>query len=211
MRSRTLVIIGAAASIAAMGCYPDLFISEPQELASVVTVVDSQTPLKTARTFALPDTVLHVKVDGDSTTIGHDGDAQILQRIREGFIGMGWQEITDVTTTRPDVVILTAVLERTQTGVAYAGWWGDWGYWGGWPAGYGPTWGWGYPTAIEFEYDTGTLAITMLDLRAGDPTTQQVPLLWAAGVNGVLATSSLEGALNGITQAFVQSPYLDRP
>jgi hypothetical protein len=29
-------------------------------------------------------------------------------------------------------------------------------------------------------------------------------------VNGVLTSTSLEGALNGIDQAFTQSPYLER-
>jgi hypothetical protein len=64
---------------------------------------------------------------------------------------------------------------------------------------------------VEFTYEAGTLLITMLDLVHGDASTRQVPLLWAAGINGVLTSSSLDGALAGITQAFSQSPYLERP
>jgi len=210
MRSRRLVVIGAAASIAAASCYPNQDVTNVSDFASVTTLVDSQAPFFAARTFALPDTVIHVSIDGAPTVTGHDGDAQILARIRAGFIAFGWREITDVRARGADVVILTSVLEREQTGVAYAGWGGSWGYWPGWPAGY-TGYGWGYPGTVEFTYEAGTLLITMLDLVHGDASTRRVPLLWAAGVNGVLTSSSLDGALDGITQAFVQSPYLERP
>jgi hypothetical protein len=212
MRTRRLVVIGAVGAIAAAGCYPNDDVTSVSDFASVTTLVDSQAPLRAARTFALPDTVIHTTLgDGTATTTSHAGDAQILDRIRAGFIDFGWREITDVRATRADVVILTAVLEREQTGVAYGSWWGDWGYWPGWPASYGG-YGWGYPgAAVEFTYETGTLLITMLDLLHGDASTKRVPLLWAAGINGVLTSSSLDGALDGITQAFIQSPYLERP
>jgi hypothetical protein len=63
---------------------------------------------------------------------------------------------------------------------------------------------------VTFTYDTGTLLITMLDVQHGDASSRRVPLLWAAGVSGVLTSSSLQGALEGIDQAFTQSPYLER-
>jgi hypothetical protein len=51
----------------------------------------------------------------------------------------------------------------------------------------------------------------MLDVAHGNTNAKRVPLLWAAGVDGVLTQSSLDGALKGIDQAFTQSPYLERP
>ena len=30
----------------------------------------------------------------------------------------------------------------------------SWGYWPGWPAGYTGGYGWGYPGAVEFTYET---------------------------------------------------------
>jgi hypothetical protein len=50
----------------------------------------------------------------------------------------------------------------------------------------------------------------MLDIQHGNMSTKRVPLLWAAGVSGVLTASSFTGALAGIDQAFAQSPYLER-
>ena len=140
MRTRRLLVIGAAASIAAAGCYPNQQdVTSVSDFASVTTLVDSQAPLRAARTFALPDTVIHVSIGEATPTTSHDGDTRILDRIRAGFIAFGWREITDVRAAGADVVILTAVLEREQTGVAYPGWGSSWGYWPGWPAGYTAT------------------------------------------------------------------------
>ena len=52
MRNHGVVGGLALAFAGIVSCYPGQFISVPQ-LASVTTVVDSQAPLKTARTFAV--------------------------------------------------------------------------------------------------------------------------------------------------------------
>ena len=195
---------------ASLGCYPDQITSLSQ-LASVTTLVDSQAPLRNARTFALPDTIVHLTVTTGPGVLRRDGDQQMIDRVRSELIALGWREIIDVRAERPDVVVLMAVSEQTNTGVAYGGWWSYWGWWPGWPVSYGSDWAWGYPaSAVTFTYDTGTLLITMLDVQHGDASSRRVPLLWAAGVNGVLTSSSLQGALTGIDQAFTQSPYLER-
>ena len=210
---RTIVAGALAVCVvaAASGCYPDE-IDSVSDLSSIITLVDtSAPPLHTARTFAIPDTVIHSLRSQGAGVIGHDGDPQVLARIRGHFLQLGWREITDVTVERPDVVVLVAVSEQTHTGVAYTDWWGDWGYWPGWP-GYGPDWTWGAPVgAVEFSFESGTLAMVMLDLRNGNTTLKEVPILWAGAIQGVLASSNLDRALTGIDQAFAQSPYLERP
>lgn len=197
-------------SSATLGCYPEQIVSLSQPV-TVTTLVDSQAPLKAARTFALPDTIIHPARAQGADVIGRDHDAEILAQIRSNFLGMGWREITDVSVERPDVVVLTFVLEQTNTGVAYTDWWGGWSFWPGWPIGYGPEWFWGYPGNVTtFTYESGTLAMVMLDIKHGDTSARRVPILWAGAVNGVLMVASFEDALNGIDQAFVQSPYLER-
>ena len=195
--------------VAGMGaCYPEE-IDNFTDLSSVITVVDSQQPLRVARTFAMPDTVIHSLRKQGTGVIGHDADPQVLARVRANFRVLGWREVTDLKAERPDVAVLNVVFEQTNTGVAYTDWWGDWGYWPGWP-GYGPDWAWGYPSAVAFNFESGTLAIVMLDLRGGDPTLRRVPVLWAAGIEGAVVTTSIGDVLNGIDQAFAQSPYLER-
>jgi len=206
----TLALPVLLLSSAALGCYPEQITSLDQAV-SVTTLVDSQAPLKSARTFALPDTVLHPEQRQGADIIGHEHDAVILATLRSNLVAMGWREITDVASERPDVVVLAFVLEQTNTGVAYTDWWGGWSYWPGWPVGYGPEWAWGYPGNVTtFTYESGTLAMVMLDLRNGDQSAKRVPILWAGAVNGVLAIASVDDALAGIDQAFTQSPYLER-
>lgn len=198
------LVLGAVCS----SCYPDE-IDSLVDAASVITVVDSQQPLRIARTYAMPDTVIHSLRAQGTGVIGHEADPQVLARIRANFSVLGWREVTDLKAERPDVAVLVMLFEQTNTGVAYAGWWGDWGYWPGF-TGYGPDWTWGYPSAVTFNFESGTLAIAMLDLRGGNPTFKSLPLLWVAGVEGAVITSSIGDVLNGIDQAFAQSPYLER-
>jgi uncharacterized protein DUF4136 len=210
MRVHATVIVLGALFTASMGCYPEQ-INSISRFVSVTTLVDSQAPLRNARNFALPDTIVHLTPTNGPGIISHSGDEQMIARVRAELVAFGWREVTDIGAERPDVVVLMAVLEQPNTGVAYAGWWSDWGWWPGWPVGYGSDWNWGYPAdAVTFTYETGTLLITMLDLQHGDASARRVPLLWGAGVNGVITSSSLQGALNGIDQAFAQSPYLER-
>lgn len=208
---RILAIGCAAIAIGGLGaCYPDE-IDSISSTPSIVTVVDSGQQLHAARTYAMPDTIIHSLRAQGAGVIGHDADPQILARIRANFDARGWRRTTDVATARPDVAVLVMLFERTNTSVAYTGWWGDWGYWPGWPS-YGPDWTWGYPAgAATFEFESGTLGIAMLDLRGGDPTFKNVPLLWVAGIQGAVITTSVGDVLGAVDQAFAQSPYLERP
>src|SRR3954467_221035 len=95
----------------AIGCYPEQIASLTQTV-SVTTLVDSQAALKTAHTFALPDTIVHPARAQGADVIGHEHDAEILATIRSNLVALGWREITDLATQRPDVVVLTFVLEQ---------------------------------------------------------------------------------------------------
>lgn len=210
MRLRMPMYVALVAAIASHGCYFDR-ISTIRDFATVTTLVDSEPPLRDARTYAIPDTVIHSKQAVGAGLIGHDADDEIIARIRANFAAYGWREVTDLAAERPDVVVLTVAFEQTNVGVAYTSWWADWGYWPGWPA-YGPEWGWGIPSdAVFFTYESGTLALVMLDIRNGNERDKKVPALWAAAINGILTQTSVDGALEGIDQAFAQSPYLSRP
>ena len=193
-------------------CYATDYNSVPSDLPGVViTVVDQGPALASARTFALPDTIVELPLG--SNTIDHAFDHQIIANIRAHMVGLGWQDVGTNPAARPDVVLLVADNTRIQTGVAYVDWFGAWGYLPYW----GPTvdagWGWGVPAgAVPYAFQAGTILITMLDRRADNPTLRSIPLLWAAGIDGVVtnAASTAERALIGVDQAFAQSPYLAR-
>jgi hypothetical protein len=213
MRVLATLTIPALVCAAAVACYPDQMDSLTQT-ASVTTLVDSQAPLRDARTFAMPDTIVAVNgVAGVVGVVGHDSEKQILTRIRESLISRGWRDVTDIRAEKPDVVVLTAVVVQGHTGAAYGDWWSAWGFWPGWGVTYSADWVWSSPDGtVTFTYETGTLLITMLDRHHDDTINKRVPLLWAAGVNAVLVppTANLDLAIAGIDQAFAQSPYLVR-
>jgi hypothetical protein len=204
--SSRLLVLGALVALGA-ACYTDR-IDNIRSFGTVVTLVDSQAPLRAARTFAMPDTIVVIR---GMDILTHAHDSEILARIRSKFIAAGWIEV-DPRRIRPDVVVLTSALAQEHTGTVSTAWWGPWGYWPGWPTAYGSDWIWGVPgTEFEFTYATGTLIITMLDVNDADAGGRRIPALWVAAVNGVLTVAAVDGALIGIDQAFVQSPYLVRP
>ena len=203
------LIAGIAVSLVATACE----ISNPftEDLGGVVvTVVDSGPQLFSARTFALPDTIVEVPRTS-SSSIDHSADDAIVAKIRQHFLAMGWQDVTGTGETRPDVVVLVAMSTRTETGVAYSGWYGAWGYLPYWGAGVSSAWTWGVPAGgIPYAYQAGTVLITMLDVRTQRADTQEIPLLWAAALDGIVSTPEDTAVRvgEGVDQAFAQSPYL---
>ena len=209
----------AAAILLVTACgNEDLF--GPDGAGVVVTVVDMGPALATARTFALPDTI--VEVPASAGTISHAADHAIVGSVRTHLRALGWRDLTGTPDAVPDVVVLVAASTRIQTGVAYTDWFGAWGYLPYWGAGVSSTWAWGVPVGIPYAYQAGTVLITMLDLRApraqlaqrqtGD-VDERIPLLWAAALDGVVtdAANTAARALDGVEQAFAQSTYLRVP
>jgi len=182
----------------------------PNNIGWVTTLVDSAPPaLQTARTFAVPDTI--VALNGG--TFNHAQDKAIAAEVRSQFLSLGWIQRADTTGPKPDVVIVMGTNTRTEVGISYADWFPNYGWIPYWCTPADPSWVWGAPAgAIAYVYEVGTLVITMIDLRAPRQTTKRVPVLWVAAVNGVLTDAPiLARVATGIDQAFAQSPYLRIP
>ena len=207
-----LLAATVATTVFMPACYASDYNNVAPDLPGVViTVVDQGPALASARTFALPDTIVEVPLG--SNTIDHSSDHQIIANVRAHMVGLGWQDVGFNPAARPDVVLLVADNTRIQTGVAYVDWFGAWGYLPYWGPSVNGGWTWGVPAgAVPYAFQAGTILITMLDRRADIPTLQRIPLLWAAGIDGVVtnAASTTERALVGVDQGFAQSPYLRR-
>lgn len=205
---RRLFGVAALATVVAAACD----VTNPGEVpfGSVVTLVDSvSSSLGTARTFAMPDTV--VELADASFSFDHAHDQEVVDRVREHLVALGWREVSGAG-ANPDVVVLNAASTRIETGVAYSGWFDAWGYLPYWGPAIDGSWAWGLPAgAVPYAFQAGTFITVMLDLRAprdGD-TNKHVPLLWASAVDGLVnGSSTTSRVLDGIDQAFAQSPYL---
>ena len=205
LRLRFLWAVAVVALVAA-AC-DDTQITE-QSFGAVVTLVDSGPALKSARTFVLPDTV--IRLSTGSTSVSPEVAKALIKEIRAQFLLLGWTELTDTATSHPDVLILVAASTRVETGVAYGSWFSAWGYLPYWGAPVDASWGWGMPVgAVPYSFQAGTLLVTMLEVRAPRDSTKRIPLLWAAALDGVVGDeSTIPRVIDGIDQAFEQSPYL---
>lgn len=203
-------------------CSPEFDASiEEQDLA--ITRVDDNQNFSGYNTFYLEDTVIYIVEDEeDLEDIDRTHDAQIISQVRQNFLDMGWQEITDPDKIESDadVSILLSAL-AVDMYFYYTYWWDywDWWYWGGWwYPGYPwyPVWpGYGYPS---YGYSVGTVMIDMVDIKNMQlPSSQdenpKIDILWTGAVNGILVGSdaSISNRLTKqIDQVFTQSPYLEK-
>jgi hypothetical protein len=191
-----------------VACYPG-DVSSIAELDVVMTRYATDYNFGQVTRFTMPDTIIHVNTDEpDAILIPRANDQQTLDRVRANLVAQGWTEVDweDAAGGDPvDVAILNLATasENTQ-------WWVSYPPGGCW---YYPCYGWGWywpPYVGTTSYDAGTYFMVMADANQITPSdsTQGV---WGGVVNGVLTSSSAsdyQRLLNGIDQAFSQSPYL---
>ena len=196
--------IGAGLS----ACYPERA-SQPTVLNSVTTVYDTLMAFSEATTFYMPDSVVHL---GGTDDISHVYDSLIVAQTAAWMVARGYTRVIDPTTA--DLTLNPAVAVNKYSYEDDLADWCD-------------VWGWAYPwvcsgwipdypeDVVGYEYSTGTLFIFMADLSGGvPPAVSRPPVVWVAGINGIISGNS-SGALankivDGIAQAFYQSPYIYR-
>ena len=204
--ARFIRLVLALVALAALAsCYPgDQLTTEEADV--VVTLFDESADFSVLRSYAMPDSIVHLVGEGDDT-ISRDFDDEILSLIVSNMGALGFTREGDPANA--DVIMLTAVAVNEQVG--YAGYpWG--GYWG-WYAPYPPNFGWGfypwYGASTIYTYRTGTIFMQMLDPARIDSTVSKVPTIWVGALNGLVQGDAVpERIADGINQAFAQSPYL---
>jgi hypothetical protein len=188
----------AAAVVGAAACYPDE-ITDVTEFDTVVTVPDTTTNFATALRYVLRDTIVHLPLEDNNYS--HAGDDAVVARIRANMNAAGYQEVQD--TTNADFLVATFLTTRQYVFIDWIG--------GCWYPYYG-CWGWYYPSyPYVYTYETGTVMVLIMDRRRRDQGLLQMPIAWFAAVNGVVDVGGeVDRAVEGIDQAFAQSPYLSR-
>ena len=200
LRATGLVMV-AGAWLAA--CYPERP-SQPNDYASITTVYDTLFRYDSAATFFIPDSVVHL---GGTDNINHAYDSLIVATTAARMVARGYTRVVD--STLADLILIPAVTVKENYDYAGADWCIVWGWTcSGWIP--------DYPVdEIGFTYSTGTIFIFMGNLASGfPPASTRPPVVWVAGINGVVSgNTSSELAtkiVDGIKQAFLQSPYIYR-
>jgi uncharacterized protein DUF4136 len=200
-------LFSGIAALTLVSCYPGT-IESTEELGTVTTLFDPNEDFTQNSTYALADTIMHicegVPGDTDCIPVSRLFDDQILDKVEAEMNALGYTRVDFDENNPPDVLVGVSAVARK--GYAIIGSYCDWWYW------YYPYYCYYPPAWTAIEYETGTVFITMEDPdRPNTANPPRIPLIWTGVVNGVLSSSSVnvERVLDGIGQAFEQSPYLD--
>ncbi len=201
----TGLVMAVGAGLAA--CYPERA-SQPNVYASVTTIYDTLFAFDSAVTFYMPDTVVHL---GGTDNISHVYDSLIVARTAANMTVRGYTRVMDPATA--DLSLNPVVTLKDNYDISIEDWCAVWEDWYPWVCS-----GWipDYPTdVVGYTYSTGTILIPMADLTGGvPPVVTRPPVMWLAGINGVVSGSSGSALANdiidGIDQAFAQSLYIFR-
>jgi hypothetical protein len=169
----------------------------------VLTLYDKDYDFGAVKRYAMPDSVIHITGDPDSTDsplISREYDDEILALVRSNFADRGYVLVDTNAVPAPDfAVVVTA--QATQ-------YWNMYSYWNPWYP-----WYW-YPpptVGVSYAFTIGTLYVQMGDLDLGvieedGPGTAH----WSANMNGIISsgTGTTDRLFDAINQSFVQSPYL---
>ena len=204
----TWLAVAVGAGLAA--CYPERA-SQPNNYASVTTIYDSLMAYDSVSTFYVADSVVHLVPPGGTDDISHAYDSLIIARTAANMTARGFTRVLDPSLA--DLTLNPAVTVTDHYDYAAVDWCLVWGWAYPWLCT-----GWipGYPVdIIGYTYSTGTILIPMADLSGGvPPAVAAPPVVWLAGLNGVITGNSasiIASAIqDGIDQAFTQSPYIFR-
>ncbi len=202
-RLLTYFIIASLSGFGLAGCYPQ-GPEFTEDLDVVYTNFDPEFDFPGHNTYAMPDQIVtDVQITNSGDTIYEYMKPiyadQILARIDANMAALGWSKV-DVS-ANPDVLMMPAGISSTTYFYSYWYCWWYGGYYGGW--------GWYYPPYYTVSsYTTGSLIMTMSDPTVDSPINRSATA-WIGAMNGLLSgNGNINRALDGIDQAFEQSPYL---
>ena len=206
----SIVFLGLIAS-----CAPASPSDEALASSIVITLRAPQANFTAYRTYHLRPVIRELTTDGTGmATLDPTLAAPLLDETRKQMSARGY-EAMDVATGADLALEMVYVSSEWVSTYCYS-WWDPY-YWGYPGYSYYP-----YYNCTGATWQTNTLATMMTDLRsAGEARargatpsrqTQVVSGIWFSGISGLLisASDSLQKGIDGIDQAFAQSPYLAR-
>jgi hypothetical protein len=175
------------------------------DLDVVATTHDATFNFAGATTYSLPTRVVVVGAPdaGIPDRIDPTTEQTILNTLKYQMDAQGYQQVQP-TAQFPDLVMTAAVLAVTNITYYYGYWCGYWAY-------YYPCYPYYPPVVGVSTYTVGTLVV---DLAKADAARTQLNGVWTAVIRGIQTGIKSEDQVrivNGIGQAFIQSPYLGRP
>lgn len=221
-RRRSLTLLPSLLGVFALGCYWTPTENERLEDAVVVSARDPEANLGAFRTFFVrpvirvldetADVAGSVPTTNQMENLPDPIAEPLLNATRSNLLERGYVEA--VSSDQAELAVDLVYVRGVQSDF-YCTYWGDWAYWGypGWSY-YSP-----YPCGTT-AWHSGMLTTHIVDLVAAQAERAEQPDaagvirgLWFSGVYGAEVESIsfvTARAIEGIDEAFAQSPYLVR-
>jgi hypothetical protein len=169
------------------GCYPDESASI-NDLDIVITNYDTGYNFSGIQSYLMPDTVIAITDPANPENnfeYKHTYDNMILSELASQFGTLGYNRVYDTLAVKPDVTVKVSAVSTTYIGPEYL---------------------W----APQYNYQVGTIIVTMIDMKSNQALqTDSVSVVWMGAINGLVEGSNIENRIrSGIGQMFIQSPYL---
>jgi len=172
----------------------------------VATNTDSLTNFSTLKTYYISDSVTYIQSGNDS--IIKDANSQkLVDAVKANMSARGFTFVPK--SSKPNIGVMMGIAKNTYVGVIYSGWWDAYaGWWDPW------YWGWYYPYyypwSIAYTVTTGTVIVTMADLKS-PAITGNLRIVWTGFMGGAVGdnlATNVDRGVNSINQAFAQSPLV---
>jgi len=179
------------------------------DLDVVATTHDATFDFATPTTYTRPDRI--VLIEGDTNPGGNpdylpaDLTQLILSTFDNEMSAIGYQKVA--ITASPNLAVSIAALKVTNVSYYYGYWCGYWGW-------YYPCYPYYPPVVGVSTYVVGSLIIDLGPYAATPPDNTAYRGAWTAVIRGIQTgnnNTDRTRIVNGISQAFIQSPYLGKP
>ena len=207
LKLAAMILLSIAVFNSCLLPYPDD--SELYTDVATVTSHDADQDFSKFNTYSISDTVYFIGSDSTLDPIQAQYSTQIVGAIVSNMNSRGYTRVEK--SQDPDLIINTTASENLNI-IVYPGYGYD--YWDCYYWYYYCDW-WYYPTyPTVSSYKSGSLVIDIVALRdAIDGDLGYLPIPWTSVVYALSSTDpdfNLDKALQGIDEAFAQSPYLTK-
>ena len=200
----------ALVAVAFCSCQKEPSTSDLHRDYLVYTAHDSGTDFSAINTYFLPDSILVIG-NSDQNEYWKGEDAlEIIGVVENGMDNAGYTRTNEKADANVGLQLSYVRQETYFVGYNNPYWW--WYYPYCWAPGYWGDWaGWHYPDSVYYAYTAGSLLVEMVNLDADPSGNKKLPVIWDSFIGGLLTSNSelnLQRTIDGVEQAFIQSPYL---
>ena len=173
----------------------------------VYTNYDTDTDFKSINSFYVIDSILIIDNSEKSNYWNNSNSQKIVNAFEAQLATAGYEPAESIE--EADAVLQLSYINNTYYFTSYGQgpWWNSYpGYWN-WG-----NWGWYYPYSFSYSYSTGSIIGELVNTNAPTPLDDKLTVVWNTYICGLLNGNnlSMSRTMEAISQAFNQSPYLQK-